>query len=533
MSGRRFDGGVLRVTVFDRVYLEFGVHSMSSSEEQINFIRVLRVLRWPLAGIVGLVFALGQVVESTLLKVQGNSSIVLVKDQIDPFLWGVMASVAVWIVLSWAARQEQRYHYAEQRLLTDLKRSNANLELLNEIVQRIASSATLDEVLDYTISLPGRLIGSQAAVLMLIDEHGDPLPARSVGFKAETLSEARRSFAINAYANDEGPVVFTPDYASETKYVACVVSPIIEAGSVAGGNGDNEFLAATLLGWFEAYFEANPVQRGYRPNSLQWSDDNHSVTLAEDTKRLLRSVSSELAEALIGARRRARELASVAALERAIIEERTRIARDLHDGVAQSLAFMRMRLDLWEDWLEQDPERLQQEFAHFKTNLRTQIEELRRAIFSLRPVELSQLGFEGSLRRFVTDFADQQHWDLVLELNVPYDLPRVLELASFRIVQEALNNAAKHAHARRVEVKLSLADGGLQIVIRDDGVGFDPGEIREQPNKHFGLLQMRERLSALDGHLTLISRPNEGAELRAWMPIVYAEQALNQDMMSS
>src|SRR5690606_35083181 len=116
----------------------------------------------------------------------------------------------------------------------------------------------------------------------------------------------------------------------------------------------------------------------------------------------------ELAEAVQGSRRRAREIASAVALEQAITEERTRIARDLHDGVAQSLAFLRMRVDLWEDWLESEPEQLREEFATVKATLRHQIEELRRAIFALRPIELTQLGFTGALRRFVTEFAEQQ-----------------------------------------------------------------------------------------------------------------------------
>src|SRR5690606_7194327 len=133
------------------------------------------------------------------------------------------------------------------------------------------------------------------------------------------------------------------------------------------------------LGWLEAYLEQRPGPSGW-----------------EEISPLLRTVGGELAEAILGSRRRAREIASVAALEQAITAERTRIARDLHDGVAQSLAFMRMRVDLWEDWLDQEPARLRDEFANLKSNLRTQIEELRRAIFELRPLELSQLGFAGA-----------------------------------------------------------------------------------------------------------------------------------------
>ncbi|RMD79812.1 MAG: sensor histidine kinase, partial [Chloroflexi bacterium] len=236
---------------------------------------------------------------------------------------------------------------------------------------------------------------------------------------------------------------------------------------------------------------------------------------------LLATVASELAEAVINSRRRDRVIASVAAVERAISAERTRIARDLHDGVAQSLAFMRMRIDLWEDWLQQEPERLREEFVTFKANLRRQIEELRRAIFALRPIEIGQLGFAGALRRFITEFADQQDWDTQIDLtDVPPDLPPVLELAAFRFVQEALNNVAKHAQAQRVWVKLGVRDQGLIIHVRDDGVGFNPGV--EPPSGHFGLRQMRERAAALDGQVTIISRPGDGTEVRVWLPLIYS-----------
>jgi Signal transduction histidine kinase len=95
-----------------------------------------------------------------------------------------------------------------------------------------------------------------------------------------------------------------------------------------------------------------------------------------------------------------------------------------------------------------------------------------------------------------------------------------LELAAFRFVQEALNNVAKHAQARRVWVKLGVRDQGLIIYVRDDGIGFNPGE--ELPAGHLGLRQMRERAAALDGHVTIISRPGDGTEVRVWLPLLYS-----------
>ena len=118
----------------------------------------------------------------------------------------------------------------------------------------------------------------------------------------------------------------------------------------------------------------------------------------------------------------------------------------------------------------------------------------------------------------VSDFAAQQGWraTVTLDETLP-DLPPELELACFRLVQEALNNAAKHADARAVAVALRMADGGLSIAVTDDGRGFDPGSI--EGSDRLGLRQMRERMAALGGRLTLLSQPGEGTEVRGWVPI--------------
>lgn len=464
---------------------------MAPQKRDPDLIDALHRLRWPLAAAIGLIFALARLAETLLLGPQAEAPMART---IDPIFWGALAALAIFGVLSWAARQEKLRRSSETAMLAELRRANHRLEQLYEINQRIASSDTLDHVLDYAITLPARLLGAPGAALILSDERGEPLTARSVGLTDGGLQAVRAAFGLLPIPpSPGGPRLLEPKSASPTPIVACALIPLAE--------GDEP-----PLGWLEAYLEQRPGPSGW-----------------EEISPLLRTVGGELAEAILGSRRRAREIASVAALEQAITAERTRIARDLHDGVAQSLAFMRMRVDLWEDWLDQEPARLRDEFANLKSNLRTQIEELRRAIFELRPLELSQLGFAGALRRFVSEFAEQQGWDLSLHLgDLPPDLPHVLELAAFRFVQEALNNAAKHAHARHVGVSLAARDGGLQIVVRDDGVGFELGGHVETSGDRLGLRQMRERAAALDGSVTILSHPGEGTEVRVWLPMAYA-----------
>lgn len=462
-------------------------------------VAALQSLRWPLAGAVGLIFALTRIIETTLI---GTRPLPPMARTLEAIFWGLLAALAIYAVLSWAAREEQRRRTREASMLDELRHTNARLELLYDLNQRVASSDTLDDVLDYAITLPARLVNANAAALVLYDEQGQTLTARCVGLAEDQLAAARTSFGLTG---EPGSIkmtrVLTPRAKPPAGIVACLVVPLAERDDAP-------------IGRIECYVpDTAPLDAG-----LPGAQPSTEVTT------LLTTVAGELAEAIQGSRRRARELASIAALEQAITEERTRIARDLHDGVAQSLAFLRMRVDLWEDWLDQEPERLHDEFASVKANLRRQIEELRRAIFALRPIELSQLGFVAALRRFVSAFADQQDWELELELSeLPADLPHVLELAAFRFVQEALNNAAKHAGARRVGVMMKPIDSGLQIVVRDDGLGFDPGAQGELPGTRLGLRQMRERAAALDGRLTILSRPGQGTEVRVWLPMRYAD----------
>lgn len=459
----------------------------------------LRRLRLPLAAVVGLVFALTRIVETLLVGMRPTDAVFRT---LDPIFWGLLAGAAIYAVLSWAAGQEQRYRTAEAGMLQELRGTNARLELLYELNQRIASSDTLDDVLDYAITLPARLVGARAAALVIYDEGGEPYTARCAGLPEEQLAAAHGAFGLQP---DTAPLKAPRVLAARTRapgsLAACIVIPIVERDEAP-------------VGWIEGYL-VDTQTLGPEPPTADTAPPAELCAL-------LVTVGGELAEAIQGSRRRAREIASIVALEQAITEERTRIARDLHDGVAQSLAFLRMRVSLWEDFLETEPARLPEEFAAVKANLRRQIEELRRAIFALRPIELSQLGFAGALRRFVAEFADQQVWELDLELSdLPPDLPHALELAAFRFVQEALNNAAKHASARHVAVALRPIDGGLQIVVRDDGLGFDPGANAESPGRSLGLRQMRERAAALDGRVTILSRPGQGTEVRVWLPLRY------------
>jgi PAS domain S-box-containing protein len=206
----------------------------------------------------------------------------------------------------------------------------------------------------------------------------------------------------------------------------------------------------------------------------------------------------------------------------AIDQERRRIAQDIHDGVAQDLAALRLKTALWYDWLESDPLQMRAELQQFQNTLDAAIEEIRRSIFALRPVALDEVGFLPALRQYVADFNDQCRVYTNLEIKGgEVILAAALEVRLFHIVQEALNNIAKHSLASLAWVELDLTDDKTAtLTIRDNGQGFDPAVLPAVIRTgHLGLKQMRERVERVGGTLLVESQPGQGTLIRAILPL--------------
>jgi len=207
--------------------------------------------------------------------------------------------------------------------------------------------------------------------------------------------------------------------------------------------------------------------------------------------------------------------------EEAIAEERRRIAREIHDSLAQDLVSLRMKARLWHKLVDESPQQMHAELDSLRDLLGDNIREVRRAIFALRPVALDELGFYSSLYHFIDDFAEQNQLRVNLQIKgEEICLPAFLEAALFRIVQEALHNIAKHAKASTVWIDFNLEETGMiNLVIRDDGVGFDPTILEQAAARgHIGLKQMRERVAGLKGTFELFSAVDQGTEIHISLP---------------
>lgn len=242
-------------------------------------------------------------------------------------------------------------------------------------------------------------------------------------------------------------------------------------------------------------------------------EDRRGETGAEDRETL--GLLCQLLGASLSARARERRLGLLLGeLLRSSEIERSRIAHELHDGVAQSAAALMRRLELAGDG---DPADL----AHAREQAHALVGELRRVIAGMRPPVLDDLGLVPALRQLAAD-AQAQGMAMTLDLALAEDdrPAAAIETAVFRVVQEALNNAQNHAGAGvRAAVMLGRRAGMLVLHVRDDGCGFDPATIR-QPGaaSGLGLAYMAERIELLGGHLTITSAPGQGCTLRAELP---------------
>lgn len=216
----------------------------------------------------------------------------------------------------------------------------------------------------------------------------------------------------------------------------------------------------------------------------------------------------------------------------AIDAERRRIAHEIHDGVAQSLAGLRFKSALWQHLGESAPPGMRAALDEMQSVLIAAIADLRRAIFALRPLELAELGFFPTLARLVADFGDNNQLVAVLEVSGAKDaLPAAYELPLFRIIQEGLNNIGQHARASSATVRFDVdSAGGVAVSVRDNGCGLDPSRLGSTHSQgHFGLRQMRERILELGGTLDINSAIGKGTELVITIPPVAGEVHRTQD----
>ncbi len=217
-------------------------------------------------------------------------------------------------------------------------------------------------------------------------------------------------------------------------------------------------------------------------------------------------------------------------MELSALRERDRIARDLHDGLAQTLAFINVKAAAIQEKVRKgEVESIDRCLDELRDAIKQAYSEIRRAIFDLKIVDIPEEDLKTYIEKFVTEFGIQNNIKVFARLDGINDLnlPVSSQVHLIRIIQESLNNIQKHANATRVWVTFESSNGSRVLKIVDNGSGFDTENyVKTNGKLHFGIQTMKERATSIGGKLKINSRPGLGTEVILEFPSIRIENQI-------
>jgi signal transduction histidine kinase len=362
------------------------------------------------------------------------------------------------------------------------------LEAMSDAVLAIAAEMAVEPILQKLVHSAGELGGARYAAIGVPDGMGGFAQFITSGMSDELIAEMgplpRTHGLLGAMLESEEPYR-TPDIRADPRF----------------------------RGWWP---EAHPqmcsflgvpiVSRSGIVGAFYLTEKVGAAEFGEEDQRLIEMLAAHAGIAIEKARlyERSRELS--------VVEERNRLARELHDSVTQKLFGIVLTAEAAGTLLDQEPGSARAQLGRLQELAGEAMEELRSLIFELRPVSLEGEGLATTLRKHVDVLRRVYGREIEMRVAGTPQLPPAAESETFRIAQEALQNALRHSGAERVQVGLEARDGGVALTVADDGVGFDataPG-LR---SRRLGLTSMEERARALGATLRIDSRPGEGTTI--------------------
>jgi len=201
----------------------------------------------------------------------------------------------------------------------------------------------------------------------------------------------------------------------------------------------------------------------------------------------------------------------------AVIEERQRLARELHDAVSQQLFAISMTATAVGRTLDKDFEKAQRQIYLIEEMASVAQSEMRALLLHLRPVHLEGKRLSEGLVELLKELAAKVPMDIAWDMDDEIRLAKGIEDHLFRIVQEALSNALRHSKATKLEVRLVRRPDGIRLGIRDNGVGF---ELDEKKHTSYGIVSMKERVNEIGGSLHIVTAPERGTRIEVRVPIL-------------
>lgn len=366
-----------------------------------------------------------------------------------------------------------------------LLRRNRELSILNQIAEALNRSLDLDEALDNVLSLVAELLNLRSAWIWLLDEEsGEPFMAAS-----QYLPPALADY---------------PERMTGT----CYCLDTFKQGDLTGAANVN-VVTCSRLKWLDGteglrYHASIPIYSHESKLGVLNVASTDWRELGPEDLKLLYTIGYQLGIAVERARLFGHKARS------AKIEERNRLAREIHDTLAQGLTAISWQLESADALIDETPQRAKETIRKALELTRHNLEEVRRSVLDLRAASLLDNSLPDALR-MLTDQIERDH-DLSIEVRSEGDVEHVparVAMGIYRIVQEGLNNVVRHAAATSVMIDMSRAAGSLHVIIEDDGMGFDP----QTDSAGFGLIGMRERAHLLHGALKVESALGQGTRL--------------------
>lgn len=269
-----------------------------------------------------------------------------------------------------------------------------------------------------------------------------------------------------------------------------------------------ELLRETLLSW----------EKGIVARSMPALGEDELGRLGEQLGR----ISKKWEDQVTSLQRLSTHNAQLAEQARvsAIIEERQRLARELHDAVSQQLFAISMTATAVGRTLDKDFGKAQRQVALIEEMAAVAQSEMRALLLHLRPVYLEGKPLEQGLMELVNELKVKVPMEIVFEMDKGIHLLKGIENHLFRIVQEAMSNALRHSKANKMEIRIQLRQDTVRVMIYDDGVGF---ELNDKKQTSYGLSNMRERVTEIGGSIQFITALNKGTRIEITIPIVHED----------
>jgi two-component system NarL family sensor kinase len=371
------------------------------------------------------------------------------------------------------------------------------LRILNAIAEALNSAADVQQALERTLALVADLLGLRTGWVWLVDPQSGRFYSAAAQNLPPYLQEPVRMTGSSCYCIDafRGGSL-TP---KNIHLIGCSrLGPALAARDVEGTRG-------------LCCHASIPLCFGERPLGIMNITAPEWRELTADELRLLSTIAYQVGIAIDRAR-----LAEATA-QAARAEERARIAREIHDTLAQGLTAIGLHLESALTHLETRPDLARARVERALAASRENLEEARRSVLDLRAAPGEGRGLEESLRALARGFTAETGVRVRtrIALGPSLRLPERVESELHRIAGEALANVGRHARATAVTLSLEPAPGGIRLIVRDNGAGFDP----RAPRSGHGILGMRERARLLGGTLRISSRPGRGTAVAARVPL--------------